>query len=84
MRFCESNHFFFQDFFASAKKPWERNSLKGPALRSRSLKYPPGDGAFAHKKVQRLPPIEVLLTPPPIERKRSDGGGFLGFTFSTT
>ena len=41
-----------------------------------------GMGAFLHKKAKMLPPIEVLLTPPPIERKHSDGGGFLGFTCS--
>ena len=31
----------FQDFLSSDKKPWERNSLKGPGLRARSLKNSP-------------------------------------------
>ena len=82
MRFCEIDCFFFQSFFASAKKDWERNSLKGPALRSRSLKNSPGDGAFLHKKAKMLPPNQINRTPPPIERSRSIGGGFLDFACS--
>ena len=46
----------FQDFLSSDKKPWERNSLKGPGLRARSLKNSPGVfSAFALSRRKCFP-----------------------------
>ena len=66
---------FYRDFLSSDKKPRERNRLKGPALRSRSLKNPPeGFFGLCALKAQRLHTLGDIQNDPPMSASRSTGG----------
>ena len=59
----------FRDFFASAKKAWERKQLQEPLLRKGFLKISPkGRGIFAFE-AKMLHTHENLHNAPPTERR---------------
>ena len=67
----------FHDFLSSDKKPWERNSLKGPGLRARSLKNSPEVfSAFWLLRPKGFIPSQSHITP-----RLPNGGAYVFATF---